>query len=66
VVALDGDLSCISSKISYVQTILSVLIGKFTVINNDELKNSSDRNLDVCQKICLLKEKHKQYWSCFQ
>ena len=66
VVALDGDLSCVPSKISYVQTILSVLIGKFTVINNDELKNSSDRNLDVCQKISLLKEKHKQYWSCFQ
>jgi acetoin utilization deacetylase AcuC-like enzyme len=66
VVVLDGDLSCMSSKISYVQTILSILIGKLSVINNDEWKNTSNINIDVRQKIDLIKEKHKQYWSCFQ
>jgi acetoin utilization deacetylase AcuC-like enzyme len=66
VVALDGDLSCISLKTSYVETVLSVLIGKLSVINNDEWKNNSDINIDVRQKIDLIKEKHKQYWSCLQ
>ena len=66
VVALDGDLSNISSKTSYVQTVLSVLIGKLSVINNDEWKNTTDINVDVRQKIDLVKEKHKQYWPCFQ
>lgn len=66
VVALDGDLSCIPSKISYVQTVLSVLIGKLSVINNDIWKNLSHINMDVQQKLDLIKDKHKQYWSCLK
>jgi len=66
VVALDGNLSCISSKSSYVQTVLSVLIGKLSLIDNDEWKNTSDINIDVRQKIDLIKGQHKQYWSCLQ
>jgi acetoin utilization deacetylase AcuC-like enzyme len=65
VVALDGDLSNISSKISYVQTVLSVLIGKLSLINYDEWKTNTI-NMDTRQKIDLIKGKHKQYWSCFQ
>jgi acetoin utilization deacetylase AcuC-like enzyme len=65
VVALDGDLSCISTKIPYVQTVLSVLIGQLSVIDNDDWKNSTDINVDVRQKIDLIKETHKQYWPCF-
>jgi len=65
VVALDGDLSCISTKIPYVQTVLSVLIGQLSVIDNDDWKNSTDINADVRQKIDLIKETHKQYWPCF-
>jgi len=66
VVTLDGDLSSISSKISYIETVLSVLTGKLSVINNDEWKMNSDINNDVRQKIDLIKEKYKQYWWCFQ
>jgi acetoin utilization deacetylase AcuC-like enzyme len=65
VVALDGNLSNISSKTSYVHTVLSVLIGKLSLINNDEWKMSTI-NMDIRQKIDLIKAKHKQYWSCFQ
>ncbi|CAF1326074.1 unnamed protein product [Adineta steineri] len=66
VVALDGDLSNISSKSTYVQTVLSILIGKLSVINNDEWKtNHTNINNDVRQKIDFVKEKHQKYWSCF-
>jgi acetoin utilization deacetylase AcuC-like enzyme len=65
VVALDGDLSDISSKTSYVQTVLSVLIGKLSSINHDQWKMDTI-NMDTRQKIDLIKGKHKQYWSCFQ
>ncbi|CAF3944222.1 unnamed protein product, partial [Rotaria sordida] len=66
VVALDGDLSCISSRTSYVQTVLSALIGKLSLINNDKWKNNTDINSDVRQKIDLVKQEHKKYWSCFE
>ena len=67
VVTLDGNLSDISTKISYVQTLLSILIGKLSVINNDEWKNpSNNTDADVRRKIDLIKENHKQYWSCFR
>ncbi|UJR30750.1 hypothetical protein I4U23_018270 [Adineta vaga] len=66
VIALDGNLSNISSKSTYVQTILSVLIGKLSEITNEEWNNDNDINIDVRQKIDLVKQKHKHYWSCFQ
>ncbi|CAF1029841.1 unnamed protein product [Rotaria sp. Silwood1] len=66
VVALDGNLSCISSRTSYIQTILSVLIGKLSLINNDKWKNNTDVNSDVRKKIDLVKQEHKKYWSCFE
>lgn len=66
VIALDGNLSCISSKNSYIETVLSVLIGKLSFINNDQWKNLNDIDKDVCEKINLIKTKHKQYWPCLQ
>ncbi|CAF1055661.1 unnamed protein product [Adineta ricciae] len=65
VVALDGDLSNVSSKSAYVQKVLSVLIGKSSEISDDEWKNSGV-NKDVLHKIDLIKQKHQHYWSCFQ
>lgn len=65
VVALDGNLSCINSSANYVQTVLSILIGKLSVVNNEKWKTNTDINSEVREKINLIKEEHKKYWSCF-
>lgn len=64
VVALDGNLSNISSKMSYFQMILSILIRKFS-LNNHQWQNITTRE-DIRDKINLIKTEYKQYWTCFQ
>ena len=64
VVALDGNLSNISSKMSYFQTILSALIGKYS-LNNHQWQTVITSE-DIRRKIDLIKSKYKQYWTCFQ
>lgn len=65
VVALDGDLSEISSKMSYFQTILSVLIGKFSFDENPSWSNLTS-NEHVREKIDLIKTTYKDHWTCFR
>ncbi|CAF2134141.1 unnamed protein product [Rotaria magnacalcarata] len=65
VVALDGNLASVSSRVTYVQTVLSVLIGKLSSINNDKWKNNINIHGDVRQKIDLVRQEHKKFWPCF-
>ena len=66
VVVLDGDPSSIASKSSYVRTVLNVLLGQVSTSNDDQWRVSEQIQSDVRQKVDLLKEKHRRYWSCFQ
>ena len=60
-VALDGNLSCIASRIFYIQTVLCVLIDRLSSINNDKWETKVDINIHVRRRIDLIKEKYKQY-----
>ena len=63
VVISDGNLSCLPSKSSYVQTVLSVLLGKLSVLDEPEWSEQRAMHSDVRQKIDLVKEIHRKYWS---
>ena len=67
VVTFDGNLSSISTKYSYIETIISILIGKLSVLNQSLVQqNNPSNNLDIEEKINLIKRNFQQYWSCFQ